>query len=109
MTRWMDQDVLADPRFPLPDGVADDVSPQEALLAAIPHRSFAEIEPMRDGVERRIGAHDAFEAGRREIDVHASPCRRLQPSADVTRDTRRRAAARASERAGLAGAGDASR
>src|SRR5262245_18805138 len=73
MIRRMDQRFLADPRFPLPDGVADDVGPQEALLAAIPNWSFAEIEPVRDGVERRIGAHDSFEARRREIDVHASP------------------------------------
>src|SRR5262245_43694106 len=73
MIRRMDQDVLADLRFPLPDGVADDVGPQEAPLAAIPHRSFAEIEPVRDGIERRIGADDPFEAGSREIDVHAFP------------------------------------
>src|SRR5262249_11221810 len=70
MVGGMDQHLLADARRPLPDGVADDIDPQESLVAPIPYRTFAEIEPVGDGVERRIGAGDPLEAGCREVDVH---------------------------------------
>ena len=38
----MDDDLLADPRRPLPDRVADDISPQEAAVVAVPNRPLAE-------------------------------------------------------------------
>ena len=49
----MNQRLPADARRPLVDRVADDVGPQEALLALVPDRAFAEIEPVRDLVERQ--------------------------------------------------------
>src|SRR5262249_50907274 len=63
----------ADARRPLVDGVADDVGPQEALLAAVPHRAFAEGEAVRDLIERRRLARDAVETGRGEIDIQLWP------------------------------------
>ena len=68
--RRVDQDRLADAGRPLPDGVADDVGPQEPLPAAIPDRAFTEGEAVGDVVERRIGADDPLQAAGRQVDVH---------------------------------------
>ena len=65
--------LLANPRPPLPDRVTDDIGPQETLVPAIPDRTFAEIEPVRDGIEPRIGSDDPCQAGCREIDVQQFP------------------------------------
>src|SRR5262245_21989665 len=55
---------------PLIDGVADDIDPEKAPLAAIPDRAFAEIGPVRHLIERRIGADDARELRRDNVDIH---------------------------------------
>ena len=46
---------------------------RKRLLPAIPDRTFAEIEPVRDGIEPRIGSDDPCQAGCREIGVQQFP------------------------------------
>ena len=70
VARWMNERLPADARRPLVDRVADDVGPEKAMLAPVPDRTLTEIEPVRDLVERRIGAGDPFEPGRSQVYVH---------------------------------------
>ncbi len=71
MIRRMDQDAFAHARRPPPDRVADDIDPQQALVAPIPDRAFAKGEAVRDRIELRVGADNPFEPRCREVDVHS--------------------------------------
>src|SRR5262249_9490506 len=73
MARRMDQRLGADAGRPFVDRVADNVGPQKALLAPVPHRTLAEIEAVRDLVEPQVWTRDALESRRGKIDVHETP------------------------------------
>jgi hypothetical protein len=70
VARRMDERFAPDARRPLVDRVADDVGPEKAMFPPVPNRAFAKIKPVRDLIERRIGAGDSLELGRSQVYVH---------------------------------------
>ena len=66
----MNENGFSDPGRPLVDRVADDIDPEEPLLAAIPNGPLAEISALRDLIERRICFDDAIEARVDPVEIH---------------------------------------